>query len=285
MKKLFALTCAALLPQAAHACFPPILSVSGSELTYTSPTRDVYGAGGVPAFVDDYIEGKTLLIDGTTRTTLNVDLSTTSLAEIVVVTGADRVVYDGPPDCIPSELRTPTELFPEDDENGGPTPIELFPDDAEAVMQPRSGLWQAIAGDPVLRGCPAMMQGMVGQMMPAVPAEDLRPRRLEYAAPFHPDQLAMTSQMNAGHGGIEINWRSVGDAVWQAEIVPEVFGQIPQGGGGGSEMLWRLSVLSESEIEHFVTINIRLPDVAAQVMGSTELCQMTMLNSWRRIGD
>lgn len=284
MRKLVVLICAALLPHAAQACFGPILNVSGGVLTYTSPNKDLYGPEGVLAFVDNYIEGTTLLIDGTARTTRNVDLSTTSLAEIVVITGADRVVYDGPPDCTPSELRTPTELFPNDDENGGPTPIELFPDEVDAGLQPRSGLWQAIPGDPVLRGCPAMMQGMVGQMTPPVPAEDLRPRRLDFVPPFRPDQLAMTSQMKAGLG-TQIIWVSVGDAAWQAEIVPEIFGQIPQGEGGGSDMLWRLSVLSEREIEHLVTINIRLPDVAAQVMGSTGLCQMTMLNTWRRIGD
>ncbi|WP_436644440.1 hypothetical protein [Microbaculum sp. FT89] len=151
-------------------------------------------------------------------------------------------------------------------------------------IQPRSGLWQARLGEARLEGCPAMMQQFLPRSPGALPAEWTQPRRLTLKVPFHPDQLALTRSLSADGRSIVI-WRNAGDDAWQTEVFPDLFGQIPAGQGRGSKMTWRLTVRSESEIDHVSTIHIALPAEAAAVMGSAADCRLYSANSWVRVGE
>lgn len=291
-------TACATSPQVALACNPPVLSVNNGTLTYSIPSTDVYGNGNIAAFVDNFQPGKTLLIDAVNRNTFMIDLSENSLSEIQVSMGAETIVFDGPNECHPRELRQQEDLFPGPEaspaptsdretlpDKSGPAPIELFPDDPGFGLQPRSGLWKAHAGTPVMSGCPALMQTYASRLAEPVPAEDLQPRRLDVVRPFHPNQLAMTHEMQAGFN-TRIDWKPLGQQSWQAEVFSDLFAQIPSGEGAGSKMVWTLTVLSETDIEHHVTIQIALPDVAAQMMGSGNGdCRVALTNLWRRVGD
>lgn len=201
---------ALVAPQVALACNPPVLSASGDALTYESPLTDVYANGGVAAIVDDYIPGSTLLIDAKARSSLNVDLFDSSLAELQVLVGAERIIYEGPPECKPAELRSPEEIFPDVDPIPGLVPPELFPDgvpantagapialfpDEGAPFQPRDGLWQATIGATEMVGCPAMMQQAFPVSAGALPGMQGDPQRMRFSVPFHPDSLQMSQDL------------------------------------------------------------------------------------------
>ncbi|MCT8973509.1 hypothetical protein [Microbaculum marinisediminis] len=151
-------------------------------------------------------------------------------------------------------------------------------------IQPRSGLWQARLGETRLEGCPAVMQQLLPGSTGALPAEWTQPRRLKFKVPFHPDQLPLTRSLSADGRSLVI-WRNAGDDAWQTEVFPELFGQIPAGLDRGSKMTWRLTVRSESEIDHVSTVHIALPAEAAAVMGSASDCRFYSANSWVRVGD
>ena len=93
----------------------------------------------------------------------------------------------------------------------------------------------------------------------------------------------MTRRLEA-EGLSRVDWRNAGDDAWQAELFSPLFGQIPAGDGQGSRMTWRLTVKSETEIEHLVTMRLTLPDAAAGAMGLGD-CRMTSVNAWTRIGE
>ena len=269
-----------LAPTAALACNPPVVLVGADgQAEYISPNRNVvaemeaiYG----PAPQPDAI----LVVDARDRSGYWTGADT-SLDYIELSSGAtgDGFRYSGPDDCRPPEI--PIAL-PEGDPKppielpDGRAPIELF-----GGIDPRSGLWQARLGETRLEGCPAIMQQYLSVSPGALPAEYMAPRRMEVEAPFHPDQLEMSRGL-AAMGQSPITWRIAGDDAWRAEVLPEIFGQIPAGPGRGSQMIWRLAVKSETEIEHIVTVHISLPAEAAAVMGSAPDCRMTTINSWVR---
>ena len=108
------LTCLAVMaaaPATAQSCNPPILTFRGDTLTYETPATDVYASGGVAAIVDDYVEGRTVLIDAHARTTQNINLAEVTLAELQVLVGAERVAFIGPARCRPNMPGLPEDLF------------------------------------------------------------------------------------------------------------------------------------------------------------------------------
>lgn len=132
------LTCLAVMaaaPTFAQSCNPPILTFRGDTLTYETPATDVYASGGVAAIVDDYIEGRTVLIDAHARTTQNINLAEVTLAELQVLVGAERVAFIGPARCRPNMPGLPEDLFPEGEPATPNTPVVLFPDDPEGVAR------------------------------------------------------------------------------------------------------------------------------------------------------
>ena len=280
MMRLLALSCAALALSSsmALACPPPVILIGADgQATIYSPPRDVTSEMEA-RFGPQERPGSILFIDTRDRTGYwapDTQMSYENVAGLLGVVGDYR--YSGPSECAPSNV-------PLDVPGRWIDPIELFADAPEAGLQPRSGLWQARLGATEMQGCPAAMQAAFPLSPGALPPQMLAPRRLSFATPFHPDQLELTQSLQQGLAS-RVAWQPMGDAVWQAEIFPEVFGQIPAGAGGGSAMIWRLDVRSESEIEHHVTIAIKLPAVAAQAMGIVGDCRILARHQWIRIGD
>ncbi|MBO3758971.1 hypothetical protein [Ciceribacter sp. L1K22] len=209
-------------------------------------------------------------------------------ADIALAFGVNNYVYSGSERCAPPGMprdldRLPDDPPPEELPPGKP-PIELFPDETTLGIRPRSGLWQARLGKGRLEGCPPLMQQVFPKSAGALPSEWLEPRRLEFEAPFHPDQLEMSRRLSA-EGLSRVAWRAAGEDAWQAEIFSNLFGQIPAGQGAGSKMTWRLTLKSETEIEHVATVHIVLPIEASAVLGGSENCRMVSRNHWVRVSD
>jgi len=197
--------------------------------------------------------------------------------------GGDGFVYVGPDGCAPRNLpiqlpegppRPPTPL------PDGRGPIELFP----GAIQPAPGLWRAQLGKTELQGCPAVVAQAFPKSPGALPAAWLQPRRLDFRSPFHPDQLQLSQTLSA-QGQSPVRWRKTGDQRWVTEAMAPVFGQIPAGLGGGSQMSWQLTLRSATEFEHVTTVRIALPAAAAAVMGGGADCRLTSVNRWLRVGD
>ncbi len=266
---------------AADGCNSPVISINADgQAELISPEREVrrdmetfFGASPQPDSI--------LVIDARTRQ--GTWLARTELPRVLVGFGAesDGFIYSGPSHCLPPGLpvdlpdkkRQPEELPP------GKPPIELFPG-----IEPQSGLWQARLGDPRLEGCPTLMQQAFPTSPGALPAEWLAPRRLEFEVPFHPDQLEMSRRLSA-EGLSSIAWRNAGENAWTTEVFAELFGQIPGGLGAGSKMTWRLTLKSETEIEHVSTVQIVLPKEAAAVLGGSGNCRMVSRNRWVRLSE
>lgn len=210
------------------------------------------------------------------------------LAPFLQVTKAslqETLVYKGPDHCrpkgIPWEIsdpavpgQTPIEL---PDGQPIPEPIELFPEEPSG---PLSGLWRAEIGPTAMDGCPPMMQNAFPASGGALPGLTGETRRMDFADPFHPDTLEMSRTTG-------VRWQQIGDQRWRTtDMAAEVFGQIPQGDGGGSRLVWTLTVLSPEEMAFDRAIEIVLPAVAAGALGlSPEGCRVTGTDRWIRVGD
>lgn len=195
------------------------------------------------------------------------------------------LVYKGPDHCRPRDIefapfhpdtpgREPIEL-PE----GQPIrePIELFPDE---LSGPSSGLWRAETGPTEMDGCPAMMRNAFRASPGALPGMTGEARRLEFSSPFHPDTLEMSKTSG-------VRWQADGDNRWvTTDLGAAAFRQIPQGQGGGSQIVWTLTVISPEEISFRRVIEIVLPAEAAVLMGaSPDGCRVTGTDRWLRVGD
>ncbi|MBR0556882.1 hypothetical protein J5J10_14435 [Ciceribacter sp. L1K23] len=262
-------------------CNTPVISIDANgRAEFISPERDV--TRDMESFFGE-APGPDVILVVDARARQGTWIARTELPGVLAGFGAtsDGFLYSGPSHCLPPGLpvdlpennRQPEELPP------GKPPIDLFPG-----VEPQSGLWQVRLGDTRLEGCPPLMQQVFPKSAGALPAEWLAPRRLDFEAPFHPDQLEMSRKL-AAEGLSQIDWRAAGEDAWQAEIFSNLFGQIPAGQGAGSKMTWRLTLKSETEIEHVATVHIVLPIEASAVLGGSENCRMVSRNQWVRVSD
>lgn len=274
MLRLFALACPLLAPAIAMACNPPtILIEANGDATYFSPENDtrpaledMFGAAPRPDMI--------LVVDSRTRSGTWVDPEVLGGFGAIMNTSELYPDYSGPDDCRPPEL--PIAL-PE----GRPTPLptDLFPDEP-AATGPRSGLWRAEIGPTAMDGCPAMMMSAFPASAGALAGMTGETRRMVFSSPFHPDTLDLSQS-----GGVR--WDAVGANRWvTTDLGAEAFAQIPQGQGGGSRIVWTLTLVSPEEMTFQRAIEIVLPAEAAALMGaSSEGCRVTGTDRWVRVGD
>ncbi|WGW04139.1 hypothetical protein [Tropicibacter oceani] len=207
------------------------------------------------------------------------------ILDVFEVPAQQPLVYKGPEHCRPRDIAwefdDPSEPGREPialpDGRPIPEPIDLF---AEEPSGPRSGLWRAEIGKTTMEGCPPMMQSAFPASAGALPGLTSEARRMEFADPFHPDSLEMSRTTG-------VRWQGVGDNQWRTEdMAAEAFGQIPQGEGGGSRLVWTLKVLSPEEMSFERAIEIVLPDAAAAMMGvGPDGCRVFGTDRWVRVGD
>lgn len=281
LQSIAALAVLAAAP-AAFACNTPVMIIGADgRPTYVSPERDVTSDleslfGAAPA------AGSILVVDARDRTgRWLAPGSENTLDEIAVLMGAEGngFGYSGPGECVPKTLL----LDPE--RHGKPVdPITLFPDEPATEGQPRSGLWQAQLGATKLEGCPPVMQGAFPKSAGALPAEWLQPRRVAFRSPFHPDQLEMSRTLAKGARS-QLRWKSTGKGQWRAEVLPELFDQMLAGEGGGSKMIWTLTLVNDGEFRHETVLDIALPAIMMQTMGGGSHCRMISRNKWVRVGN
>jgi hypothetical protein len=274
MLRLLAFACPLLFPAITFACNPPtILIEANGDATYMSPETDTRPAledifGAAPR--SDMI----LVVDSRTRSGTWIEPEVLGGFGAIMNASELYPAYSGPDECRPPEL--PIAL-PE----GSPTPapIDLFPDEP-ADTGPRSGLWRAEIGPTAMEGCPAMMMSAfpASAGAPAGMAGDTR--RMAFSTPFHPDTLEMSQTTG-------VRWQAEGENRWvTTDLGAEAFAQIPQGQGGGSKIVWTLTVVSPSEMTFERAIEIVLPAEAAALMGaSLEGCRVTGTDRWIRVGD
>lgn len=266
----------------ASACEPPVIMIGADgRPEYISPNRDVTAElesmfGPAPS------EGAIMVISARERSGQWLPSgSRLGPHDVALLFGANAdagFLYTGPDECAPPDLPL-DPLLPEKPPG---LPEDLFPDEPALGTQPRSGLWQARLGETRLEGCPPMIASAFAQSPGALPAEWLAPRALSFGRPFHPDQLEMSRTL-AGEGLGAVNWSATGPATWTAKVMPEIFGQIPAGQGGGSKMTWTMTVIDADRIDHAVVLDIVFPPEAAQVLGGKG-CAMTTDNQWIRVG-
>lgn len=272
---------------AAEACNTPTVVVErDGTAQYVSPQADNRAELEV-VFGNAPTDESILVFDARTGQGTWVSKSDLSLIGIGFNTRDAEVVYSGPPECRPPELPIalpdgapigePAELFPDGDP--GTRPIDLFPGET-AGGGPRSGLWRAEVGPTAMEGCPPMMQDAFPASQGALPGMDGDQRRMNFADPFHPDTLEMSRTTG-------VRWQRIGDNRWQTtDMAAAIFAQIPQGEGGGSKLIWTLTVVSPEEMTFARAIDIVLPAAALAIMGgSADGCRVTGTDRWIRIGD
>ena len=274
MIRLITLGCVLLCPGAALACNAPTILIGATgDATYMSPVSDSRAAledifGEAPGA--DMI----LVVDSRDRSGYWLERSDLGALQVMMNTSGPYPRYSGPDECRPPEI-------PIDLPDGRPidAPIELFPDEATGT-DPRSGLWRAEVGATATEGCPAMMQDALSSSLGAVDGMTGEPRRLEFSTPFHPDALEMSSISG-------VRWAADGPDRWvTADLGADALRQIPQGQGGGSQIVWTLTVISPEEISFRRVIEIDFPAEAAALMGaSPDGCRLIGTDRWLRVGD
>lgn len=272
---------------AAEACnTPTILIGKDGSAEYISPAND--RRGELEVLVGDAPSPESMLVfDARDGNAMWVDKSDLSRVGIGFNTLDGTLTYSGPEECRPPELpiklpegkpipKVP-ELFPDGDP--GRQPVELFPEEASDAG-PRSGLWRAEIGPTEIQGCPAIMQNAFPVSAGALPGMTGEPRRLEFARPFHPDALELSQTSG-------VRWSADGTNKWvTTDLGADALRQIPQGQGGGSQIVWTLTVISPEEISFWRSIEIVLPAEAAALMGaSPDGCRVTGTDRWIRVGD
>lgn len=186
--------------------------------------------------------------------------------QVVLGTGADSFVYEGPDHCAPRDLPLNTELFqPEDMQT--PSGSEL---------QPLSGLWKLEVTPVTFEGCPEMIAQSLPANAVALPAEVNTPQRLTFADPFHPSQLEMNQYAS--------NWTATGENRWETKAMEHVFAQSPAYGGKRSYLLWTLTVRDEGRISHRSKLHVVMPPEAVAVF-KTDHCAAISTGNWIRVGD
>ncbi|MBN9673548.1 hypothetical protein [Roseibium aggregatum] len=177
--------------------------------------------------------------------------------------------YSGPDHCAPGDL--PIGLNEEQNQE-----IPLFLETSTG-LQPRNGLWRLQMGTPETRACPEMMRMAMGRKIPVSLSAFEAPRPLKVSAPFHPGQLDMSQEM-------KVDWQAVGDNTWRTQALQEVFSQLPQNGGMGSELIWELKVLAEDKIRHSSILKVVIPAEAATALGG-DTCIIETVSHWVRVGN
>lgn len=212
------------------------------------------------------------------------DISAEDVSSLVVSDG--NWTYDGPAECDP-DLRDTITFTQEEGMIVDPETDDLvfLPEEGTIIdpnapsEAPRDGLWKATVGPTRMEGCPAMMAQAFPSSAGALPGMQGDTRRMAFSRPFDPNALEMSQALNSA-------WVRVGPNRWTTEAMPEAFGQIPEGQGGGSRLLLALTVESPDLILFDRTIEIILPDVANVMMGiSPDGCRVLGNDRWERIGD
>lgn len=274
MTRLIAFAFVLLAPGAALGCNPPtILIGANGDATYMSPASDTR-----PVLEDIFGEApgpdRILVVDSRDRRGYWMERSDLGALQVMMNTSEPYPRFTGPDECRPPEI-------PLDLPDGRPieAPIELFPDET-SDRGPRSGLWRAEIGPTEMEGCPAMMQNAFPGSPGALPGMTGEARRLDFSTPFHPDSLEM-SQISG------VRWTADGPDRWvTTDLGADAMRQIPQGQGGGSRIVWRLTVISPEEISFRRVIEIVLPAEAAALMGaSPDGCRVMGTDRWLRVGD
>ena len=274
MTRFIAFAFALLAPGAALACNPPTILIGATgDATYMSPVsdsrpvlEDIFGEAPGPDMI--------LVVDSRDRSGYWLERSDLGSLQVLMNTTDPVPRYSGPDECRPPEI-------PIDLPDGRPieAPTEIFPEEATDTG-PRSGLWRAEIGPSEMEGCPAMMQSAFPGSAGALPGMTGEPRRLDFSTPFHPDTLEM-SRISG------VRWAADGPGRWvTTDLGADALRQIPQGQGGGSQIVWTLTVISPEEISFRRAIEIVLPAEAAAVMGaSPDGCRVTGTDRWLRVGD
>ena len=193
-------------------------------------------------------------------------------AHVVLGSTSTTYRYEGPDHCAPRDLTIDLGLE-EESARTVPAAATLA---VAGVAEPKSGIWQYNATPVTFEGCPAMIPRSSLADFGALPPEALKPQRLIFQSPFHPDQLPM-SRMTIG-------WWQEAPNVWQTRVMLHEFGEASINTGQGSFMMWQLTVESDSSIKHTTLVSVGLPPEAVAAFGS-DRCNVQSTNIWTRVGD
>ena len=125
-----------------------------------------------------------------------------------------------------------------------------------------------------------MMRDAFAQSGAALPGLGSETRRMSFSDPFDPNTLELSQTAR-------VVWQPDGPSRWVTEDMgAEAFAQIPTGEGGGSRLVWTLTVVSQDEITFDRAIEIILPEATAAMIGvAPEGCRVTGTDRWLRVGD
>lgn len=177
--------------------------------------------------------------------------------------------------------KAPMKIFDEDDDadgdKGSDDPSKSVGDDGEpnvsTGIQLKDGKWNRIAGHTGFEGCGPKLPGQVRSILPNFPDET---RNMTFSTPFNPHT--------------DLGFDSTILILWSQTPPNEWFGNVELPTSGNAQAGFELGItldlelLSNTEIDIYSNVIVRLSEFTAQILESSKLCTATSHMTLRYIG-
>ncbi len=179
------------------------------------------------------------------------------------------------------DAKAPIEIFDEDEDEGSDGPGKNGEDDGGDDGLPnvstgivlQDGIWNRVAGHTGFEGCGPKLPGQVRSILPNFPDET---RNMTFSTPFNPHtDLGFDST-------ILILWSQTSPNEWVGNVELPTTGAAQAGFELGITL--DLELLSDTEIDIYSNVTVRLSEFTAQILESSRLCTATSNMTLRYIG-
>lgn len=170
----------------------------------------------------------------------------------------------------------PREIFDDDDDDTGEDRKSGDDDGLSNIsgeIALKDGNWNRIAGHTGFEGCGPTLPGQVHSILPRFPDET---RNMTFSTPFNPHtDLGFDSQ-------ILILWSQTSPNEWVGNVELPTAGSAQAGIEFGITL--ELELLSNTEMEMYSNVIVRLSEFTANILESSKLCTATSNMTLRYIG-
>lgn len=170
------------------------------------------------------------------------------------------------------EPDAPMEIFDEDDDDNKGGDDDGLPNVSGGIVL-QDGTWNRIAGHTGFEGCGPKLPGQVRSILPSFPNET---RNMTFSTPFNPHtDLGFDSQ-------ILILWSQTSPNEWVGNVELPTAGSAQAGIEFGITL--DLEILSNTEMDIYSNVTVRLSEFTAGILESNRLCTATSNMTLRYIG-